>query len=568
MDAGISIILSKIMDREIVPQAPNTGGVVLSKNKIGLVGLFCFFIFALLLTGCGEEKVTKQQDSSGQPMSGGTLRYSLLDDPMSLDPANFNDELSMNVGKEIFEGLVDFDYSTKKIVPAHADKWDVKDNQIYNFYLRKGTKFQNGREVTAEDFKYSFDRLLDPKTEAMAAWIFENVKGAVDRMSGKAEDTVGIKVIDKYTLQITLEKPYNGFLFRLTHPGASVVDLDTVARAGGRFGRLGAKPEEVVGTGPFKLAQWQPKSAIKLVRNDDYYGSQAHLDGIEFRIIADETTTLNEFRAANLDLIDRIPPGQKGLVEKEFAGQTATGTIWGMEFYGFNMAKPPFNNNVKLRQALNYAIDREGIIKAVLEGAGIPAGTALPPEVPEHDNSLKGYSYDPDKAAALFVEAGYPGGQGLPEVEITYNNRETNQKIAEAVQAQWLQIGFKTVLKPLPLPDFQKEVGSGNFTIFRLGWSADYPEPDSILYPMFSSQAGNLLSYTNSKVDSLLDKAQAASAEERVALYREAERKITDDAPVVWLFHPTNFYLKAKNVQGLETNLMGLVTFNKIWISR
>jgi len=167
----------------------------------------------------------------------------------------------------------------------------------------------------------------------------------------------------------------------------------------------------------------------------------------------------------------------------------------------------------------------------------------------------------------LLAEAGYPGGKGLPEVDITYNNRETHQKIAEAVQAQWQQIGFKTKLKPLPLPDFQKEVGSGNFTIFRLGWSADYPEPDSILYPLFSSKAGNLLSYANPEIDVILDEAQAASDQERVALYREAEKKITDDAPMVWLFYPKNFYLKAKNVQGLETNLMGLVTFKKISIS-
>lgn len=541
---------------------------MLRKNKSGLVWLFCFFVFALLSAGCGDAKVAKQQESSRGPESGGTLRYSLLDDPLSLDPANFNDELSLNVGKEIFDGLVDFDYRTKNIVPAHAEKWDVQENRIYTFYLRKDAKFQNGRDVTAEDFKFSYDRLLDPKTEAMAAWIFENVQGAAERMAGKAQDTSGIEVIDKYTLRITLENPYNGFLFRLTHPGASVVDRETVTGTAGNFGRLGAKPEEVVGTGPFKLAEWQPKSAIKLVRNNDYYGRQPYLDGIEFRIIADETTTLNEFRAGNLDLIDRIPPGQKSLVEQEFAGQTAAGTIWGVEFYGFNMAKAPFNSNVKLRQALNYAIDRDGIIKAVLEGNGTPAGTALPPEVPEHDAALKGYGYDQSRAAALLAEAGYPGGQGLPEVEITYNNRETNQKIAEAVQAQWQQIGFKTKLKPLPLPDFQKEVGSGNFTIFRLGWSADYPEPDSILYPLFSSKAGNLFSYANPEIDNLLDQAQAASDQERIALYREAEQKITDDAPVVWLFNPGNFYLKAKNVQGFETNFMGLVTFNKIWIAK
>lgn len=531
-----------------------------------VLGLLCFAAVSLFLAGCGGAKTARQPDFS-QPVSGGTLKYSLLDDPVSLDPAKFNDELSINVGKEIFDGLVDFDYRTKKIVAVHAETWDVQNNQIYTFHLRKGTRFQNGREVTAQDFKYSFERLLDPKTAAHAAWILESVRGAQDRLSGKAKETEGIKVIDDYTLQITLVKPYNGFLFRLTHPGASVVDRQTVAAAGERFAAIGAKPEEVVGSGPFKLVQWQPKSSIRLVRNNEYFGRKAYLEGIEFKIIADETTTLNEFRAGNLDLTDRIPPGQKSLVEQEFAGQSVTANIWGMEFYGFNLAKPPFKDNVKLRQALNYAIDREGIIKAVLEGKGIPAKTVLPPAVPEHDGALQGYSYDPAKAAGLLAQAGYPGGQGLPELEISYNIRETNQKIAEAVQAQWKQIGFKTKLKPLPLPDFQKEVVQGNFTIFKLGWAADYPEPDSILNPLFSSTPGNLMSYANPEVDTLLDKAQAASEQDRIALYREAERKITDDAPVVWLFHPEKFYLKGQKVQGFETNLMGQIVFDEIWIS-
>ncbi|MHB9094081.1 MAG: ABC transporter substrate-binding protein, partial [Eubacteriales bacterium] len=427
----------------------------------------------------------------------------------------------------------------------------------------------NGKEVTAEDFKYSFDRLLNPKTAAKVAWILENVKGATDRMSGKAKDTSGIKVVDKYTLEITLERPYTGFLSRLTHPGAAVVDRVTVEKAGPAFSSTGAKPEVLIGTGPFKLLGWTPKNVIKIVRNEEYFGHRAYLDEVDFKIIPDETTTLNEFRAGNLDIIDRIPPGQNAVVEKEFTGQTLSGTIWGIEFYGFNMGKEPFKSNVKLRQALNFAIDREGIIKAVLEGSGVPAKGILPPGMAESSDNFRGYTYDPAKATALLAEAGYPKGQGLPEIEMSYNNRETNQKIAEAIQAQWKEIGFRTKLKPLPLPEFKREVGSGNFSIFRLGWVADYPEPDSLLYPLFSSEAGNFFGYANQEVDRLLDEAQRTTGDkDRLAVYRQAEQKIIDDAPAIMMFHPAVKYIKGKNVSGVETNFDGSVSFDKIWVSR
>lgn len=537
---------------------------------VGPVLFICFMLPIIFLGGCGQDKSSDVRTvDDGQPKSGGVLRLSLLDDPASLDPANFNDELAVKVGKEIFDGLVDFDYRTNRIVPAHAERWDVKDNRVFTFYLRKGTRFSNGKEVTAEDFKYSFERLLDPATAAKDAFILENVKGAEDRLAGKTKDTEGIKVIDKYTLQITLDRPNAGFIYRLTHPGAAVVDKDIIEKNSKAFAATGAGPELLVGSGPFKLAQWKPNNIIKLVRNDDYYGTKAYLDEVDFRVIPDETTTLNEFRAGNIDIIERIPPGQNNLVKKEFPGQTFTGAIWGIEFYGFNLHEAPFKDNVKLRQALNYAIDRQGIIDAVLEGNGLLATSLLPPGMTKYQEQIDGYTYDPAKAKALLAEAGYPGGRGLGEVELTYNTRETNQKIAEAVQAQWKAIGFRTKLKPLPLPEFRQEIENGSFSIFRLGWTADYPEPDSILFPLFSSQAENIFGYANSKVDRLLNQALVTGEDSRRAqLYREAEQQIIDDAPAVVMFYPATEYLKGKNIQGIVTDFEGMLSLDKIWISR
>ncbi len=541
----------------------------MKKNqKLSLFILVCFTLFTVLSAGCGNSQVSSVPSTGGQPKTGGILRYPLLDDPLSLDPANFNEELGINVGKEIYDGLVDLDLEKNEIVPAHAEKWDIKDNKVFTFYLRKGAKFHNGKEVTAEDFKYSFDRLLNPDTGSTVAWLLENVKGAQERMAGKTTDTEGIKVIDTYTLEITLASPSPSFLSWLAHPGTAVVDRETVEKAGKDFKSTGAKPEVVVGTGPFKLSLWKPKYAIKLVRNEEYYGRKAYLDAVEFKIVPDPTTMLNEFRAGNLDLIDIIPPGQARLVEKEFPDQVIKQTIWNVEFFGLNVGKSPFKDSPKLRQALNYAVDRDGIIRAVLEGNGVPAKGVLPPGMAEYNDNLKGYTYDPVKAAALLAEAGYPEGRGLPELEIAYNVHEKNQKLAEALQAQLKEIGVKTKLKGMPLPVYQREVGTGNLVMFKLAWSADSLDAGCILTPMFSSRAGNFFSYGNSEVDRLLVEAQSnPDTNERIKLYRQAEQIIVDETPAIWLFHPVNLYLKADNIQGVKTNAMDIIPLSDIWIS-
>ncbi|MFA5881052.1 MAG: ABC transporter substrate-binding protein [Eubacteriales bacterium] len=544
----------------------------MQKNKMIVLHVLVIFIISMLLfNGCGNNKTNSEQVSDTKnPVAGGVLRCALLNDPVSLDPANFFEELGIEVGKEIFDGLVDIDFTSKKIIPAHAERWDNKDNRIYTFYLKKGTKFHNGKEVTAEDFRYSFDRLLNPATAAKIGWLLEPIKGAAARLSGKASITEGIKVIDKYTLEITLEKPFPGFLSTLAQPGAAVVDRDTVEKLTGAFAATGAKPEMIVGSGPFKLSQWEPKNVIKLVRNDDYYGPKAYLDGIDFRIIADETTTLNEFRAGNLDFIDRVPPGQSGVVEKEFPGQVLRNRMWDIEFVGFNMTKAPYRGNAKLRQALNFAVDREGIIKAVVEGRGEPAKGVIPPGMAEYNKDLNGYTYDPSKASALLAEAGFPKGQGLPELELSFNkDRETNQKIAEAVQAQLKAIGVRIKLKGQPEAIFQEDVVGGNFNMFKVSWSADTMDAGSVLYPLFSSKAENLPRYANSEVDRLLDEAQTISDDgRRRQLYRQIEQKVLEDTPGIWLFHSVSLYLKGRNVNGINENPMDLVPFSSVWISR
>jgi len=543
------------------------------KRKSLLVSLLiCLGISLLLTAGCGQGN-TSTTAVDNNPQTGGVLRYPLLDDPASLDPAKFSDELSIDVGKEIFDGLVDIDSSTNKVVAAHAEKWDVKDNTVFTFHLLQGAKFHNGKEVTAEDFKYSFERLLDPQIASEVGWVLAGVKGAEDRMSGKAEDTEGIKVIDKYTLEITLESAAPAFLSMMSSPVAVVVDKASVEKAqtGGKaFAATGAGPEVVVGTGPFKLSQWVPKNVIKIVRNDEYYGRKAYLDGVDFRIIPDETTTLNEFRAGNLDFTDRIPPGQVKVVEQEFSNQVIQNSLCQVEFYGLNTTQEPFNN-VKLRQALNFAVDREGIIKAVMEGIGVPAKGVLPPGLPEYSETLKGYAYDQAKAKSLLAEAGYPEGNGLKEIELTYNNnRETNQKIAEAVQAQLKEIGVKVKLRGVPLPSFKDELFNGNLSFYRMGWVADYLDAGYFLNPLFRSEGEmNLSKYANPEVDKLLAKVQSVTDEQqRAKLYQQAEQMIVDDAPVLFLYHPNSMYLKGKNVYGIKGNPLDLIQLSNVWISK
>ncbi|MFZ5641625.1 MAG: ABC transporter substrate-binding protein [Bacillota bacterium] len=522
----------------------------------------------LLLTGCSAESGLQREVAGADgPRPGGVFRFGMTVEAQSLDPAHFYEASGIEIGKEIYDGLIAYDRDMQ-LVPAHAEGWENRDNMTYVFHLKKGTKFHNGREVTAADFKYSLERLLDPKTKSEISGMLLPVQGAGARLAGKTQEVSGIKVKDPYTLEIKLEKPFAGFLYVLAHPGASVVERQSVEAAGKDFGTPAASPETVVGSGPFKFKSWQPAMEISLVRNDAYYGNKPYLDEVEYKFFKEESTVLNEYRAGSLDFVDRLPPGLVKHTVSRYPGLTRRTEQLSQYFYAFNMDKPPFKDNLKLRQAISTAVDRNAIA-TMLEREAVPATGVVPRGISAAAGA--GLGGDRRKAAQLLAEAGYPGGQGLGEIELKYNISEVNQKVAEIVQEQLRAAGISLKLVGMEPGAFINDLVKGNTQMFRFGWGADYPDPDSFLYPLYhSGQIGNnnLSFYSNQAVDDLLDKARGEQdAGKRLELYRLAEAKILADMPAVYLYSGVETDLLSRRVRGMAVNKLDLKPMDRVWLA-
>lgn len=524
------------------------------------------FLFAISLSeGCSQPSY-HNNEKTDTPRFGGELRTSLSAPVQTLDPAHFFDNASIEVGKEIFAGLITVDPVTGKLAPAHAEGWESTDDKVFDFYLTKGAKFHNGREVTAEDFKYSFERILNPDTASEISGMLLDIKGAKERLGGIINAVEGIRVKDKYHLQIELNKPSSGFLYILTHPGFSVVDKSVVEKAGADFGTQAA-PKSIVGSGPFKLVSWNNSQAT-IKGNPDCFLGKPYLDKVVFRFIKEESTALNEFRAGNLHIVDRLPPGQLRAIKKEFPGQVKTQNLLGLTMYLFNFEKAPLNNR-DIRKAVNYAINREDIVFA-LEGDAVIGRDFIPDGIPGYSDDL-GYNYDKDKALMHLEAAGYPGGKGLAEIELKFNASEINQRVAEIIQANLRDVGIKVKLISMEPAAFLEDLGKGNTQMFRISWIADYPDVQTFLAPLFSSaQIGNtnFANYANPDFDRLLGAAQTTQDKsERARLYRQAHQILIEDCAGVVIFYPARTILHSSRVKNLTITEMDVKPLHKVWLA-
>lgn len=525
---------------------------------------------ALVLLGVGLP-------AAGQsPRPGGTYHFSLgPSDPPSLDPAHVTDTTSHSVVSELFDGLVELDREMR-VRPAIAERWEVSsDGRTYRFFLRRGVRFQNGREVSAEDFRYSFLRVLDPKTKSERTWILDRLEGAADLVGGRAADVRGIRVLDRYTLELRLAEPFAPFLALLAYPAAMVVPREEVERAGPDFS---VRP---VGTGPFRLAEWRRDDRLVLTASPSYFRGRPHLDRIVFRIIPDELTRLQEFRAGTLHHTD-VPAGLYRTIAGDPAlkGRLHSRSILGIQAVRLNVEVPPFAGNLALRQALNHAVDKEAFTRVIMEGRVQAAAGILPPGMPGYTGRLPGYPFDRARARRLLAEAGFPDGKTLPLLTLHYNTSQTNRRLAEFVQAQLAEVGVKVELAALDWPAYLKLVDAGQTQMHRMGWIADYPDPENFLTVLFHSrnvgERGNTSRYRNPQVDALLDRADRAVAEaERVRLYQQAERRIIEDAPWIFLNYYSTDLLVHPAVRNLVEQLspmdssptVSLVQMRLVWLA-
>jgi oligopeptide transport system substrate-binding protein len=500
---------------------------------------------------------------------GGTYRRALANDPATLDPAFVSDIYSRTVVRQLFQGLVQFDAHLNPI-PAIADFWEAsRDGLVWTFTLRRGVQFHHGREVTAEDFVYSFTRLLDPKHPSPRIEFFRRIQGADEFMEGKTTHIRGLKAIDRYTLQIALKEPFAASLAVLGLGNAAVVPREEVERLGDGFARA------PVGAGPFKLARWEPGKEIVLAANENYYEGRPFLESIMFKIGGTFEEAFTEFLKGNLEETT-IPSGktEEVVTDRRYRQyQLIRRPMLGLLYLGFNTQIKPFDDK-RVRQAFNYGVNKEAIVREITKMGSQPATGTLPPGMPGHDPDLKGYYYNPAKAKRLLAEAGYPNGAGFPVVQLWASSKaESTKAELAAYQEQLAALGVKVELHFVPeWKVFDSMLQEGKLPMFRLAWYADIPDPDNFFTPLLhSSSPRNVTFYRNPQVDRLLEQArEELDYTKRIKLYREAERIVMDDAPWITQHNHVFEYLYQPYVRGVEVSLLGdrWIPMNKIWLEK
>jgi peptide/nickel transport system substrate-binding protein len=478
-------------------------------------------LFILCLFGCGGGKEEYRD----------FLHLRLKDDPSSLDPAHIVDVPGGALAAKIYNGLVRFDRDAR-IIPDLASRWDIsEDGRTYRFYLREGVKFTNGRAATADDVVYSLRRILDPEVNSPRSWLLEAVKGASAFMKGESKELAGIRTAGDWVVEIELESPSGLFLNFLAMPNASIIPRKEADRD------QPALSDHPIGTGPYKLEEWKHNNRIILRGNLDYFLGPPRLSGIEYRIIPEALTAAVEFEQGNLDIMD-VPRAEYEKFTTELPWKDHILSRVGLNSYylGFNCEKAPFDDKL-LRQAFNYAIDREKIIDVLLEGRAIPASGPVPPDL--ISGAIGGYEYNPDKAKELLERSGVE----LP-LRVTFLFKADREvlSVAEVIQDYLKKVDIELILVQREWSSFKELVNKGEFDIFYLSWWGDYPDAENFLYPTFYSgnigPGGNRSRFSDREVDRLLIEASRENDQDvRLNLLSAAEARVVDLAPWVFLWH-------------------------------
>ena len=507
---------------------------------------------------------------AGEPETrGGTYRAVLGADPPTLDPAQATDTTSAAVIRQLFDGLLELDEALT-LIPALAERWSVsKDQKVYTFTLRRGVRFHHGRELRAQDVKASFERAARGKRP----WVFERLSGAHEFIRGQAREIRGIRVVNDLTVELSLERPFAPFPYLLAYDAAFIVPHEVAGERGAEFA------SHPVGTGAFRFVSWRRDDQVTLEAFPDHFRGTPYLSRVIYRIIPHELTRFQEYRTGNLEHVD-VPTGHFRAIRRDptLSKELSSWPILGTYALRFTLTQPPFEKK-ELRQAINHAIDGKAIAEVLLEGSVVPAKGVLPPAMPGYNPNLTGYSFDRERARRLLAEAGFPSGQGLPSITLHYNTNDLHKRIAELVQAQLREVGIQIRLASLDWAAYIKLVDDGGTQWHRMGWIADYPDPENFLTVLFHGRnwgaPGNTSRYRNPVVDRLLDEADGLPlGAARLAKYREAERQIVEDAPWVFLYHYTSRLLLKPYVRGFERSAMSsapemhMMPMRKVWLER
>jgi len=565
-----------------------------------------FLAASILWAGCwgDDHKGLKERTAKGPVHYGGVFRMNEVEDFRSLFPLNIIEEPGSHVACQIYEGLVKFNQKDLTILPCLANNYEFNEDATkYTFHLRKGVMFHDdpcfpegkGREVKAADFKWCFDKLceLSPNNQMFAITFKNRVIGADEYFQSSIDKKLlpggvsGVRILDDYTIEISLKQPFAGFLNILATPGCWLYPKEAFDKY----------KEDMsitcIGTGPFHAKSIKRGEYAILERNDKYwgmdqYGNQLpYLDVLHITFIKDKKAELLKFRKKELDMIFRIPVEMIPSIMGELKDAKAGGADFDMQgtpalrltYFGFQHLLTPFNN-IKVRQAFNYAIDRRNIVKYTLQGEGEPAEYGMvPPAFKDYDTAgYAGFRFNPEKAKKLMAEAGFPDGKGFPVVSLEINaaGGDRNRSIAEVVTKMLKDnLNVEVKIDQMPMGQHIENMETGKSKFFRTGWVADYPDPETFLTLLSSVNIPAKMEdksylnpgrYKNAKFDSLLVAAlKEIDPKKRFDLYKQADQTATNDAATMPIYYEEIDRLLQKNVRNFDANAMEFRDMGKVW---
>lgn len=530
------------------------------KKKLAVL-LASALAMSTALVGCSSS-------GSGGSSGGVELNVNVGPEPATIDPAKNSAVDGATLINHAFEGLMKLD-KDNKIVEGQAAKYEVnKDETVYTFTLRDGIKWSDGEPVKAEDFVYAWQRLVDPKTGADYNYMIDMVKNANEIMAGKKKpEELGIKAVDEKTIEVTLTTPTPYFLEVCAFPATFPVRKDIVEANADTWS---TNPDTYIGNGPYVLKSWEHQSKMTYVKNENYYDlKKLGPDTINFVLMEDQNTILSAFKNGEILFGDDLPSEEiEAMKDKGLVIESQLGTY----FLSINVKKEGLDN-VKVREALSLALDRDYIVEKVAKGGQIPADTFVATGLTDadgktefHDNAkkwydAKDYKGNVEKAKKLLKEAGYENGKGLPSIQLMCN--PGHEPIMEAVQNMWKEnLGVNATISSQDWNVFLETRKQGDFQVARDGWLGDYNDPISFIDMWITGGGNNNAQWSNKEYDKLVSEIKSTTdAKERYAKMHEAEDILAKDMPIIPIYYYTDLYLISDKLEGMYTSPLGYKYF-------
>ena len=483
---------------------------------------------ALLFTACG--------DHGGEA----TLNYYFTYDPRSLDPALSTDVPTGEVVSLLFDNLTQFD-ADARLTPGLAKTWETDAaGRAYTFHLRRNATFHDGRPILATDVRASMLRALAPGSTGGRSWPLYPIRGARAYAAGQTKDVEGIAVPDDSTVVLTLEEPLNIFPKLLAMPVAAIVPTPTPPDF----------DQHPNGSGPWKFVSWSHDDAIVLAKNERYWGGVPKSDTLRIRIIPEPLTQAAEYEAGQLSVVE-VPIGETRRWEQNHGEELQRRPALQDLYVAINTTRGPLKD-VRVRRALNHAVDVGTLLKTVMADRGVPAAGSLPPGIAGYDSTRAPYAYDPAKAKQLLAEAGYPNGFAI---KLWRTQRAELARLAQSIQQNLAEVGIRAEIVERDASSARAAVRNGEADLFLTDWWADYPDPENFNYPLFYSRnkgpGGNYAFLSDASLDSMILRARATPDEaEKARLARDIDARAHELAPWIFLWFPVAVWANQPDVKG------------------